>query len=64
MYKNNICNIKPMTNHIYGEGYKEMKLITDDEFKLIKFIHCHINKENTNLENKIFKDYIFRSCQR
>ena len=64
MYKNNISNIKPIKNHIYGEGYKEMNLITDDEMKDIRFIHSHIDKKDPKKDQQFFKNYIFRTCQR
>ena len=50
MYNNNIGmqKIKPMQSHLYGEGYKQIELMTDDEIRSIRFMHYHAYLENND----------------
>ena len=63
MYKNNIGlqKIKPMQNHLYGEGYKPIDMMTDDEISEIRFMHCHMNlDENESIYESQKKIYAKR----
>lgn len=43
MYNNNIGNIRPMSGHIFGEGYVDINDMTDDEVRSVAFIHSHMD---------------------
>lgn len=61
MFKNGLGNISPMQNHIFGEGYDPLDSRTDDEVRNIRFVHSHIYKDGTTLED-FSTQYTKRMC--
>lgn len=43
MFKNGIGNIIPMQNDIFGEGYKSIEEMEDDEVEKLHFFHHHLD---------------------
>lgn len=47
MFKNGIGNIIPMQNDIFGEGYKSIEEMEDDEVEKLHFFHHHLDLTQT-----------------
>lgn len=64
MYKNQICQIKPITNYNFGEGYRDIDDMTDDEVNQIYFLHGHIYADKDEFDDNACKTkYLRRLCK-
>ena len=64
MYKKQICKIKPVTNYNFGEGYRDIDDMTDDEARSVCFLHGHIYEDKNEFDEVFYKNkYIKRMCR-
>ena len=64
MHKNQICKIKPITNYNFGEGYRDIDDMTDDEVNQIHFLHGHIYEDKDEFDDGACKmKYLRRLCK-
>ena len=50
MYKKQICKIKPILNYNFGEGYRDIDDMSDDEAKHVCFLHGHIYEDKNEFD--------------
>lgn len=64
MYKKQICKIKPVINYNFGEGYRDIDDMTDDEARSVCFLHGHIYEDKNEFDEVFYKNkYIKRMCR-